>query len=314
MKLKLPIYRYHNEMLDYKKIELSISDILKLFVIQIIISLGLMFCLSIFFNTPKENKLKGELNIIKTEFMLINRKTDEIQKLISSMEKKDSVIYQSLFNIDLTENKFESGYISEYSNDFVDTINYVGSKLSNVEMNLELINLRFRKLIIAIGENNNRLSHTPAIQPISNNDLSRTSSGFGYRIHPIYNVKKLHNGMDFVAPIGTDIHATADGIVIIASNSYYGYGKYVKIKHSDKYETAYAHLNEVKVKKGQKIKRGDIIGTLGNTGLSTGPHLHYEVHVDNQQVNPINYYYHDLTADQYEKMINISSSISKSMD
>jgi murein DD-endopeptidase MepM/ murein hydrolase activator NlpD len=258
--------------------------------------------------------LINELNSLKYEFNIINNKTNDVQKLLDIIEQKDSVIYQSLFLTSNSIQRFESGFISEYEGSFNDTINNIGDKLSDIEMRLEKTNYYFRKLIIEIGINDNRLKHTPAIQPISNSDLQRTSSGFGMRFHPILKINKMHGGMDFVAPIGTPIYATADGIIEISSNDYYGYGKYIKINHEYNYKTAYGHLFELKVKKGQLVKRGEIIGLLGNTGLSTGPHLHYEVIFKNKFVNPINYYFHDLTAEQYEEMVYISSNIEKSLD
>jgi len=287
---------------------------LKLFIIQILISVILIISLSQIFNTPKEMRLIQELNALKYEFYVIDNKTNELQQLLDILEQKDSVIYQSLFSTPKLNQRFESGFVSDYEGTFADTINQIGNKLSNIEMRLELSNYYFRKLIIEIGINNERLSHTPAIQPISNTDLRRTSSGFGMRMHPIYKVKKMHHGMDFVASVGTPIHATADGVINIASESFYGYGKYVKISHNSDYSTVYAHMNKIMVKKGQYVKRGDVIGTLGNTGLSTGPHLHYEVIYKKRHVDPINFYFHDLTADQYEEMLRISNSIEKSLD
>jgi len=314
MKIKLPIYRFNKNNLEYNNIILSKKLFLKLVIIQVIISFSLVYMLSLFHNTPKEKRLIYELNELKHKFYLIDKKTDEIQYLLDVLEQKDSVIYQALFSTTINKNKFETGYISEQDGYFNDTVLNIGNKLSKLAMQLELINLKFKKVIIEISKNDARLSHMPAIQPISNSDLKRTSSGFGMRMHPIYKINKMHYGMDFVAPIGTPIFATADGEISIASNSYFGYGKYIKIRHSDEYQTAYGHMNEIKVKKGDKIKRGDIIGTIGSTGLSTGPHLHYEVIYKNQPVDPINYYFHDLTPDQYDEMIRISSSIEKSLD
>ena len=314
MKIKLPLYRYKKEQLDYTKIVLTGKLILKILFFQILFSILLIIGLSTFTNTPKERKLIYELNELKHEFYMIDKKTNDVQYLLDILERKDSVIYQSLFSTPDSTKSFESGYLPKYRGSFGDTLTYIGNKLSDIEMRLERTNYRFRKLIVEIGVNDDRLNHTPAIQPISNTDLSRTSSGFGMRMHPIYKVRKMHYGMDFVAKTGTPIYATADGEVSIASKSFYGYGKYVKISHNNDYYTAYGHMDKIMVKQGQVVKRGDIIGTVGNTGLSTGTHLHYEVIFKNRHVDPINYYFHDLTADQYEEMIRISNSIVKSLD
>ncbi|MFW6219953.1 MAG: M23 family metallopeptidase [bacterium] len=317
MKIKLPIYTYSKCDLSYKQISLTPKKIFYFLFYQVLFSLIIITILTIFFNTPKEIKLKKEITQLEHEFYLIDNKANDIINLLNIIETKDSVIYNSLFNDNINDtliNKFKSGYLSNYSGSFYDTIINIGDKLTTIERSLENKNYKFRKLIINISHNNNRLKHIPAIQPLSNNDLRRTSSGFGYRIHPIYHVRKLHKGMDFVAPEGTPIYATGDGIVEISSKSYYGYGKYIKINHGYGYETAYAHLSELKVKRGQRVKRGEVIGLLGNTGLSTGPHLHYEVHVNGQYVDPINYYFHDLTAQQYEEMRTISLGVVKSLD
>ena len=314
MKIKLPIYRYKKEKLDYEKISLTFKKLIQIFLVQVIFSMIIIILLSIFTNTPKEVKLQREIDGLLNEIHIIDKKADDVLYLLDILERKDSVIYQALFSTPDSTNKFDSEFMLTNKSNFADTLQQLGNKLSRVEMRLERANYHFRKLIAEIGMNNERLNHTPAIQPISNYDLSRTSSGFGMRMHPIYKVKKFHYGMDFVARVGTPIYATANGTIIVASNSFYGYGKYIKINHDYDYYTAYGHMNELNVKNGDVVKRGDIIGTVGNTGLSTGPHLHYEVILRNKHVDPINYYFHDLTAEQYEEMIRISNSIKKSLD
>lgn len=314
MKIKLPIYYYKKENLNYLKLTLTGKSILKIFITQIIFCISIIILLSTFANTPKEIRLQRKIDALLNEIHVIDKKVDDVHYLLDLLERKDSVIYQALFSTPDLINKFDSEYILTNESGFADTLQQLGNKLSRVEMRLERANYHFRKLIVEIGINDERLNHTPAIQPISNYDLSRTSSGFGMRMHPIYKVKKFHHGMDFVARVGTPIYATADGTIIIASNSFYGYGKYIKINHGYDYHTAYGHMHELNVKKGDIVKRGDIIGTVGNTGLSTGPHIHYEVILKNKRVNPINYYFHDLTAKQYEEMIRISNSIEKSLD
>jgi len=154
----------------------------------------------------------------------------------------------------------------------------------------------------------------PAIMPISNKDLTRTASGWGWRIHPIYKIRKFHYGMDFTAPTGTEIYSTGDGVVEVVENSLRGYGKRVIISHGFGYKTLYAHLNGFNVRRGQKVKRGDVIGFVGTTGTSTAPHLHYEVFKNNKKVNPVHYYFNDLTPEEFDKMIFISSNSGQSFD
>jgi murein DD-endopeptidase MepM/ murein hydrolase activator NlpD len=154
----------------------------------------------------------------------------------------------------------------------------------------------------------------PAIMPIANNDLTRTASGFGMRIHPYYKISKFHYGMDFTAPMGTDIYVTGDGVVESITQEKRGYGNHIVINHGFGYKTLYAHLDKFNVRRGQKVKRGDVIGFVGNTGLSLAPHLHYEVHLNDAPVDPSNYYFNDLTAEEYERMVEIASRSGQSFD
>ncbi len=169
-------------------------------------------------------------------------------------------------------------------------------------------------MIALASEKEEMLRRIPAIMPISNKDLKRTASGWGYRIHPIYKIRRFHYGMDFTAPTGTDIYATGDGVIkrVISSNR--GLGKHIVIDHGYGYSTTYAHMNRHNVKKGQKVKRGDVIGFVGSTGLSTAPHLHYEVSLNGKKVDPANYYFNDLTPDEYERMIELAMRSGQSFD
>jgi murein DD-endopeptidase MepM/ murein hydrolase activator NlpD len=158
------------------------------------------------------------------------------------------------------------------------------------------------------------LASIPAIQPVSNHDLKRLSSYFGYRPDPIYKVKKFHSGVDFSAPKGTPIYATGEGVVIKTKHSRRGYGNTIEIDHGYGYKTFYAHISEIKVKRGEKVKRGQIIATVGNTGKSTAPHLHYEVRKNNRKVNPIYYFFTDLTPEEYETLLDLSKLPNQSLD
>ena len=160
-----------------------------------------------------------------------------------------------------------------------------------------------------------QLSSLPAIMPISNKDLTRTASGWGYRIHPIYKISKFHYGMDFTAPTGTEVYATADGTIERMQRSRRGYGNVLVINHGYGYKTLYAHLNDFNnARIGRKVKRGDVVAFVGSTGLSTAPHLHYEVHLNGKKVNPVNYYFEDLTAEEYDHMIELSMRPGQSFD
>ena len=158
------------------------------------------------------------------------------------------------------------------------------------------------------------MASIPAIQPVANKDLTRVASGYGMRIHPIYKTEKMHTGMDFTAPIGTEIYATGNGVVSKIEMNGRGYGNNVIIDHGYGYETLYGHMSKIKVSIGQKINRGDLIGLVGNTGTSSGPHLHYEVRKNNNPINPVNFYYNDLSPEEYERMLELSSRAGQAFD
>jgi len=311
--MEISIYKFNKKKLDYEKISIKYKNLLFFIGIQLVISILLIFLLSKCFDTPKERRLKNQINSLNENYYIIDRKTDEVYYLLTILEKKDSIIYESLFNINETKNKFTSGYIGK-DNDSIKIIQNTGDKLSKIETLLEYNNNRFQNIIRKLTNNNNKLQHTPAIIPISNKSFEYISSGFGYRFHPIYKIKKFHYGMDFVAKIGTPIYATADGVVELTEHDFNGYGNHVKINHGYGYMTIYGHMDNISVKKNQEVKRGQLIGTVGNTGLSTGPHLHYEINVNNNPVNPINYYFNDINAEQYEEMLKIANSVENSMD
>ena len=161
-------------------------------------------------------------------------------------------------------------------------------------------------------EKQKMIKSIPSIQPVSNRDLTRIASGFGLRMHPIYKIIKMHKGMDFTAPIGTEIYATGDGIVEKVG-WVGGYGRTIMINHGFGYKTRYAHCSKYNCRKGQKVKRGDLIGFVGNTGQSSGPHLHYEVFKNNRQINPVNFFFNDLSPEEYDKVIEISSRPNQSL-
>ena len=186
-------------------------------------------------------------------------------------------------------------------------------KMDMLDRQLYIQSQSFDEVVKLCKENDEKLKCIPAIQPVANKDLKYTASGYGLRIDPIYNTTKFHEGMDFSANIGTPVYATGNGVVTKAGWQS-GYGKIIKIDHGYGYETWYAHLNDMDVRVGQKVVRGQVIGEVGNTGKSTGPHLHYEVHVKGRVVNPVNYYFMDLNADDYDKMIQMAENHGKVYD
>ena len=203
-------------------------------------------------------------------------------------------------------------YLEGFSNS--ELLTKIDKKFDILTKQLYIQSKSFDQVIELTKNKNDMLSSIPAIQPVSNKDLGRMASGFGYRIDPIYKTRKFHAGMDFSAKTGTPIYATGNGKVFRVRKSKRGYGNHVIIDHGYGYKTLYAHMSKSSVKKNQKVNRGDIIGYVGNTGKSVAPHLHYEVHKDGKKVNPINFYYNDLSANEYEKMIEISNQSNQSFD
>ena len=285
--------------LVYEKIIINHKGVLIYSVLQILISLGLIVLLSWLFDTPKEYRLKKELDAMKYELYMLDHKADGVYYFLQTIQQKDSII------LDAFDNHEEELDIT--------TPETVGDKLDNIGKILQYSSERLKNVFQTLSANDDRLKHYPAIQPISKKDLKRISSGFSVRIHPVYRMNRFHYGIDFAAPQGTPIYATADGTVV-AAGSFLSYGNYIKISHGYEYETAYGHLHSVGVRKGQKVFRGQIIGVVGNTGISTGDHLHYEVIYRDKPVNPINYFAEDITAEEYQMMIKIQETLRVGLD
>ena len=318
-------YYYDTKTLSYKRIELSNIDKFKNFIIYFTTSAILAFFILLFFfhyfDSPKEKRLKNEIQNLTTQYQVINNNLQQIELVLDDIQKRDDNIYRTIFEADPIPisirkqgfggvNRYEK--LSGYSNS--DLIINTTKKVDQLTKQLYLQSKSFDEIINLAKNKSKMLASIPAIQPVSNKDLKRMASGYGYRIHPIYKTRKMHYGMDFSAKIGTEIYATGDGVVSKVKRSKRGYGNYVKINHGYGYETLYAHMSKYIVKKGQKVKRGEVIGYVGNTGISTAPHLHYEVRKDKKKINPVNFYYNDLTPEEYEKMLELSSQYNQSFD
>ena len=187
-------------------------------------------------------------------------------------------------------------------------------RLDKIRKKIYLQSKSFDELIALAIRKEDMLRSIPAILPISNKDLTRTASGYGLRVHPIYKIIKFHTGMDFTAPTGTDVYSTGNGVVADVQTSQRGLGNHIIIDHGFGYSSIYAHLDGFNVRKGQKVKRGDVIGYVGNTGTSVAPHLHYEIKLNGVNVDPVNFYFNDLTAEMYERIIEIASKTGQSFD
>tara|TARA_B100001094_G_C18124365_1_gene768631 strand:- start:680 stop:1525 length:846 start_codon:yes stop_codon:yes gene_type:complete len=274
-----------------------------------------------FFDSPKEKILNREIKQLSTQYNVVQNKLNQVELVLDDIQHRDDNIYRVIFEADpIPKSIRKAGYggvnrykdLTGYNNS--ELIISTANKIDQITKQLYIQSKSFDEIIELAKNKKDMLAAIPAIQPVSNKDLSRMASGYGYRIHPIYKTKKLHAGMDFSAKTGTPIYATGDGKIIKVKRSRRGHGNHVIIDHGFGYKTLYAHMSKYTVKRGQKVNRGDIIGYVGNTGMSTAPHLHYEVHKNGKKINPVNFYYNDLTPEQYEKMLEISSQNNQSFD
>ena len=318
-------YYYDKKTLSYKRIKLSgvnkIKRILYFLSISIISGLIMLFIFFNFFDSPKEIMLKRELSYTIEQYELLNSQLNQLELVLDDLQRRDDNIYRVIFEAEPIASSIRKagfGGVNRYKHlegmKNTELVLNTTKKIDQISKQLYIQTKSFDEIALLAKDKSNMLAALPAIQPVSNKDLSRMASGFGPRIHPIYKTKKFHYGMDFSAKTGTPIYATGNGRIEKVRKSRRGFGNHVIINHGYGYKTLYAHMKKYIVKKGQKVKRGEIIGYVGNTGTSVAPHLHYEVHKNGKKLDPVNFYYEDLNAEEYEKMIFLSSQPNQSFD
>lgn len=318
-------YKFNPESLSYVKVTRTPKEkflrFLTYFLASIMLAVLYFFVFSIFFDSPKEKGLKRQISELKVNYQIVNDELDRIEKILVDLQERDDNIYRTIFEaepVNSSVRRAGSGGSNNYRDlekiENSELVIDVKSRLDKIMKKIYIQSTSYDEIIDLAKNKETMLASIPAIQPISNKDLKRTASGWGYRIHPIYKIRKFHYGMDFTAPTGTEIYATGDGEIEVLESSKRGYGNKIIINHGYGYKTLYAHMDRFTVKKGQKVKRGDVIGYVGNTGLSTAPHLHYEVFLNGKKVNPVNYYFNDLSAEEYERMIELSLKSGQSFD
>ncbi|MBE6274816.1 MAG: M23 family metallopeptidase [Bacteroides sp.] len=272
------------------------------------------------FGSPSEKELRIENSRLLAQYNVLSHRLDEALNVMQGIQQRDDNLYRVVLQADpVADAVRKAGYggtnryeeLMDLAN--ADLVVNTTQKMDMLNRQLYIQSKSFDEVVDLFKNHDEMLKCIPAIQPVSNKNLKQTASGYGLRIDPIYKTTKFHSGMDFSANIGTPVYATGDGKVIKAGWES-GYGKVIKIDHGFGYVTWYAHLNDYKVRVGQKVVRGEVIGEVGNTGKSTGPHLHYEVHVKGKVVNPVNYYFMDLSAEDYDKMIEIAANHGKVFD
>ena len=318
-------YYYDSETLSYRKIERKKRNTIK-YAFAFLLGSGLfgflfVFIASQYIESPKEKALKRELKNMELQYVLLNKKMAEAEKVLTNVEERDNNIYRLYFEANpIPEEQRRAGFggINRYK----DFEGFNNSRLiieSNKRMDIlqKQIVVQSKSLdeIAKLAENKEKfLATIPAIQPVKNEDLKRMASGYGYRSDPFTKARKFHYGMDFTSPRGTPIYATGDGVVARADSRAAGYGNHIRIDHGYGYLSLYAHLYKYNVKKNQKVKRGDIIGFVGSTGRSQAPHLHYEVFKDKERINPLNFYYGSLSADEFNELLQRASVENQSLD
>lgn len=310
--------RYEKQVVPLRETLLRILGFLSAAIVTALIIVAIAFR---FLDSPKEKLLRIQLERLQEQNKVYADQVLDISDRLKQLEKRDNEVYRSIFEADpipdsarakQLEKKKELQLVAgmdqtELTTELFKTLNTLYNRVVNQENS-------YKEIESMVRNKEKLLASTPAIQPISNKDLNRLSSGFSYRIDPIYKTVKFHTGLDFSAPQGTPIYATAQGVVRIAGNLGNGYGNHVVINHGYQYSTLYGHMYRIKVRAGQTVKRGEVIGYVGNSGKSTGSHLHYEVLKGKKHLDPIYFFYNDLTPEQYQQILKIASSRNQSFD
>ena len=317
-------FHFNPETLSYEQIEHTITHWLKQLAIHALsgVSLGIIFFF-IFVSTiqsPEEKQLVQEKSHMEAQYKVLEKQMQELGYVMTDLQQRDDNLYRVVFQADPIPLSVRRGSSAntEYYEQLLDMTNSeivvsTSKKLGELKKELYIQSKSYDELVLLAKNKETMLENLPAIQPVLNKNLKYMASGYGWRIDPIYHSRRFHAGMDFTAPIGTNIFATGNGVVVGAGWEQ-GYGNCVQINHGYGYVTLYGHMSAIKVRNGQKVKRGDIIGLIGSTGKSTGPHLHYEVHYKGTIMNPKNYYYLDLSPAEYDKMVQMSNNAGQIFD
>ena len=319
-------YKYNPKTLRYEKIARNSSYWIKkgstFSISGIIFGIVIYVIAYIAFPSLKEHHLMIENAQLKKEYEILNNRLGLVDEVLLDIQERDDNLYRTVYGANAISENVRKGGIGGadrygkyegYENSKL--VSTTVEKLDQISKSLVVQSKSFDELLNLAKNKSKMMASIPAIQPLRNKDLRRISSGYGSRIHPILKIRRAHMGVDFVAPIGTEIYATGDGKVSkVKDLKRRGYGKHIIIDHGYGYQTVYGHLIRFNVKKGQRVHRGDVIGYLGSTGLSTAPHLHYEVRKKNKYMNPAYYFHNDLNEEEFEQIIEISSRATQSFD
>lgn len=319
-------YYYNTHTLKYEKLITPLRvKLLRLFSVLSGIVVGaalVIYVYNRFFPKPTEIAANKRYELLKDNYKQLSSKLQVLQEQMAALETRDNEVYRSIFEANplpdsarakLIEKKKEIEKVKVM--DGFELGKGIAQQLNNINARMVYQFKSYDNIALLIKDQGTKLTCIPAIQPVSNKQLNRIASGFGMRIDPVYGTPKFHKGLDFTAPQGTPIYATGNGTVIESGLSTSGYGNHVIINHGYGYQTLYGHMVRIKARRGQKVKRGEVIGWVGSTGKSTGPHCHYEVHINSHEVDPVYFFYNDLNAEQYDRLLKLAAKGSaKSFD
>lgn len=317
-------YRFSPDRIDFTPVDRNFGWWFRrigIFVLSCMI-LGTIgfFTTSRIVETPAEKNLKAYNEDLLSLYESLDNRLNDYDQILDGIRVLDDSIYRSLIGSDPLHKSLREAGTGGYDRSaslrsavYPESIIKTATRVNNLQAKLQIQHNSYREVFREALNNQERLKHLPAIMPIYNKDLRGTGSGFGMRMHPILNIMQMHEGMDFYASIGTDVYASADGTVRDARLST-TFGNVIEVDHGYGILSLYAHLSKIEVRKGQKVYRGQIIGKVGDTGQSSGPHLHYEVHVNRKEVDPVNYYFQDLSPQEYQAVVAIAKSFTTSMD
>ncbi len=317
-------YIYNPQTQTYDRIYPTVRQRMMSLLRRLFIGMGLgagsFIVLLIVFGSPSEKELRKKNSQLQAQYNVLSSRLDEAMGVLQDIQQRDDNLYRVIFQADPVPSAIrKAGYgnTNRYEEllDMADAELVVNTtqKLDMLTKQLYIQSRSFDDVVEMCKQHDEMLRCIPAIQPVANKDLKRTASGYGRRIDPIYGTTRFHEGMDFAANPGTEVYATGDGTVV-EMGWQTGYGNTIVIDHGFGYVTRYAHLQAFRTQRGRKVVRGEVIGEVGNTGKSTGPHLHYEVHVKGRVVNPVNYYFMDLSAEDYDRMIQLAANHGKVLD
>lgn len=319
-------YYYDTETCKYERVRVSPWDMFVNtlgFVLSSVAFAGvIVWVLSTYFESPKEYYQSKELEKMALYYDLLNKEIDQMRKVAKSLQERDENVYRVIFEAEPVPLSFRPSWamnpvkykqILDGDLDSEELIAHTVGRIHSLQKEMYIQTKSYDEILRLARDKSKMLASIPAIQPVVNKELTKLVSGFGLRIHPIYKVKKMHTGCDFSAPKGTPIYATGDGRISLLKKNKGGYGNEIEIDHGYGYVTKYAHMDSFAVKPGQVVKRGELIGYVGNTGSSTAPHLHYEVIHNGKKVNPVHYFYNDLDPMEYETILELAERENQSL-